>query len=296
MKAATTARFTGSAEQRKARYRLVALALLAFIGLPAFRLELGWVSILYGALLVGYSLWALRLTVLFYDDDSVGLLLTLLDVAATLPLLLWGSPWWVVFALGAAWAVDLVSSITIQRRVRRARQALASRSLKDPLTGFATKVHFAESLQRTVRDAVDDGDSLCLITLTVQRFHEMESYYGVDAAGTSLVAVCRRVLRQLGDSVEAFRLADDTVAFVVSGCSNLESTELALAASRSANDRLVSGRRVDSTVGYAIAPRDGVTPAALLAAARAASFIAHPLRSAGGGAIAATARSQVAVG
>lgn len=296
MRAAKTARFTGGAEQRKARYRLIVLTLLALVGMPAFRLELGWVAILYGLLLVGYALWALRLTVLFYDDDSVGLLLTVLDVAVTLPLLLWGSPGWLVLPLGGAWALDLVSSIVIQRRVRQVRQQSASRSLADPVTGFATKVRFAETVSCAIREAEEDGSALCLITLTVQRFREMESYYGPTAAATALVAVSRRVLRDLGDPVEAFRLAEDTVAFLLPGCSTLEAAELALSASRAANDHLVGGRRVDSTVGYAIAPRDGTAPGELLAAARAASFVARPLRSAGGDVMAGGGRSQVAVG
>jgi GGDEF domain-containing protein len=296
LNASTTARFTGSAEQRKARYRLVVLTLVALIGMPAFRLQLGWVSVFYGALLVVYSLWALRLTVLFYDDDSVGLLLTTLDVAVTLPFLLWGSPGWLAFALGAAWVVDLASSVTIQRRVRRVRRISASRDLADPATGFATKARFVKSLRLAVEEAQEGGSPMCLITLNVKRFREMESYYGADAAGTALVAVSRRVLRELGSPVEAFRLADDTVAFVLPGCTVVESAELALSASRAANDHLVGGRRVDSAVGYAIAPRDGITPADLLAAARAATFVARPLKSSGGGTMAGTGRSQVAVG
>ena len=146
MEAATTARSTGSAEQRKARYRCVVLTLLALVGMPAFGLALGLVGVFYGVLLVGYSLWALRLTVVFHDDDSLGLLLTVLDVALTLPLLLWGSPGWLLAPLVLGWAVDLLVSLAIQRRGRRSRKASASQSLTDPTTGFATRSRFAGSL------------------------------------------------------------------------------------------------------------------------------------------------------
>ena len=78
-----------------------------------------------------------------------------------------------------------------------------------------------------------------------------------EAAESSLVAVSRRVLRDLGDPVEAFRLSSDLVAFLLPDCTQVDAAEMALSASRAANNHLVSGRRVDSIVGYALAPRDG---------------------------------------
>lgn len=296
MEAATTARFTGSAEQRKARYRLLVLTLLALVGMPAFGLDLGLVGVFYGTLLVCYSLWALRLTVIFHDDDSLGLLLTVLDVALTLPLLLWGSPGWLVVPLVLAWAFDLLSSVAIQRRARQSRQVSASESLTDPATGFGTPSRFAGALARVLEEAENSGDSACLITLTIQRYEESVSYYGAEAAETSLVAVSRRVLRDLGDPVEVFRLSSNLVAFLLADCSQVDAAEMALSASRAANNHLVSGRRVDSIVGYALAPRDGRTPAQLIMTARESSFVARPLRSSGGGAMAAAGRSRVAVG
>jgi GGDEF domain-containing protein len=295
MEAATTARSTGSAEQRKARYRLVVLSLLALVGLPVFHLDLGLVGVLYGILLVGYSLWAMRLTVVFHDDDSLGLLLTVLDVALTMPLLLWGAPRWFLVLLVLAWAVDVVVSVTIRRSARRSRLLAASHSLTDPATGFATRSRFAGSLADVLEAAADNGSSVCLITLTIQRYNENVSYYGAEAAEKSLVAVGRRVLRDLGDPVEVFRLSNDLVAFLLPDCNQVDAAEMALSASRAANSHLVAGRRVDSTVGYALAPRDGRTPADLVRAARESSFVARPLRSAGGGTMAGAGRSQVAV-
>jgi len=295
MEAATTARSTGSAEQRKARYRCVVLTLLALVGMPAFGLALGLVGVFYGVLLVGYSLWALRLTVVFHDDDSLGLLLTVLDVALTLPLLLWGSPGWLLAPLVLGWAVDLLVSLAIQRRGRRSRKASASQSLTDPTTGFATRSRFAGSLARVLGEVESSGNVACLITLTIQRYEENVSYYGVEAADTALVAVSRRVLRDLGDPVEVFRLSNDLVAFLLADCDQVGAAEMALSASRAANSHLVGGRRVDSIVGYALAPRDGQTPAELIGAARESSFVARPLRSAAGGTRAGAGRSQVAV-
>jgi GGDEF domain-containing protein len=295
MEAATTARSTGSAEQRKARYRCVVLTLLALVGMPAFGLDLGLVGVFYGALLVGYSLWALRLTVIFHDDDSLGLLLTVLDVALTLPLLLWGSPGWLFAPLVLGWAVDLLTSLAIQRRARRSRQLSASQSLTDPATGFAIRSRFAGSLARVLEEGESSGNSACLITLTIQRYEENVSYYGAEATENDLVAVSRRVLRELGDPVEVFRLSDDLVAFLLADCERVDAAEMALSASRAANGHLVGGRRVDSTVGYALAPRDGRTPAELVGAARESSFVARPLRSAAGGARGGAGRSQVAV-
>jgi GGDEF domain-containing protein len=246
--------------------------------------------------LVGYSLWALRLTVIFHDDDSLGLLLTVLDVALTLPLLLWGSPGWLLVPLILAWSLDVLTSVAIKRRVGRSRKLSASQSLIDPTTGFATRSRFAGSLARVLEDAESSRTSACLITLTIQRYEESVSYYGAEAAEQSLVAVSRRVLRDLGDPLEVFRLSRDLVAVLLPNCTQVDATEMALSASKAANSHLVSGRRVDSIVGYALAPRDGRTPAELIRATRESSFVARPVRSAGGGTVAGAGRSQVAVG
>jgi GGDEF domain-containing protein len=296
MNAAKTARFTGNAERRKACYRLVVLGFLALAGQSIFGLNLGVVGVIYSVLLVGYSLWSLRLTVIFHDDDSLGLLLTILDVALTLPLLLWGSPGWLLLPVVLVWIVDFLASMSIRRGTRRSRQQAASQSLTDPATGFATRSRFAGALARVLEEVESGGNSACLITLTVQRYQENVSYYGAEAAEKSLVAVSRRVLRDLGDPVEVFRLSSDLVAFLLADCTQLDAAEMALSASRAANNHLVGGKRVDSVVGYALAPRDGRTPAELIRATRESSFVARPLRSADGGAVTGVGRSQVAVG
>lgn len=276
MGALTTARCARSGEQRKARYRLPLLTLLALLGPSAFGLRVGIVSALYSLILVGYALWALRLTVVFRDDAGLGYLLALFDVALTLPLVVWGRPSWLLAPLVTAWVVGLAASVTIRSHEERAYVRMEASI--DPTTGLRTSSCFRDFV-REHRDLEGSAGCFGVLTVRIHRFGELVSLYGRDAAERSVAAVARRALREAGCDAEGFRLAEDLVVLAGPVCGSLEASELASVVSKATNRHLVEGRKIDSFVGYAVFPRDGYSADELVASAEATSHARSAWRS-----------------
>ncbi len=106
-------------ERQKAKYRIVVFGLLAVLGPPAFGFKVGALVALYSILLVAYSLWSLRLTVVFPNDSSLGYLLCLFDAALVMPLLVWGG----VFLVGGAVVAPVVRRVGGPRSAPPERRA-----------------------------------------------------------------------------------------------------------------------------------------------------------------------------
>jgi GGDEF domain-containing protein len=280
---------TGKGEHQKACYRLLVFGVLALFGPPAFGLRPGWFTVLYGLLLVGYAFWAMRLTVLFHDDDHLGYLLTLFDVALTTPLVIWGREAWLAGPLVVLWLAGLSTSAVLQRRRRVQRWAQAS-GTQDPATGFATIGGFVPAVEQASSKTVRSDEPYGLLALRVHRFGELVALNGRTVADRSLHVLGRRVMQE-ARVAEPFRLQDDELVFLVPGAGAGELAALAAAAG-AACGRLVEGRRVDTSLGYAVCPRDGYDAAELLRVA-GTSFRERPALSRD---VAATGQARVAVG
>src|SRR5665648_884631 len=185
MGALTTANHRCSGEHSKGRYRLPLLGLLALFGPSVFGLRMGLFSALYSLILIGYALWALRLTVVFRDDAGLGYLLALSDVALTLPLVLWGRPSWALVPLVGAWVAGLTASIVI--RTSEERRMAQRDVLVDPATGLRTSSCFRD-LVRQQDEATGPGDCFGVLTIHIHRFRELVDYFGRDAAERSVAA------------------------------------------------------------------------------------------------------------
>lgn len=268
MGAIITASHLRSGEHLKGRYRLPLLGVLAALGPSAFGLRVGLLSGLYSLILVVYALWALRLTVVFRDDAGLGYLLSLFDVALTVPLVIWGRPTWLLAPLVLAWVVGLAASVVIRGREERVRAGVEA--LVDPTSGLRTSACFREFV-REEGAALTDGGCFAVLTLRVHRFQELVAYYGRESAERAVIAVARRASREAGGSIEAFRLGEDLLALAVPSCGSVAAAELAAGVSRGANQRLVEGRKIDTFVGYSVFPRDGFTADELVASAEATS-------------------------
>lgn len=268
MGAKTTARFLRSGEHLKGRYRIPLLGVLAALGPSAFGLRVGLLSGVYSIILVVYALWALRLTVVFRDDPGLGYLLSLFDVALTMPLALWGRPTWLLAPLVTVWLVGLGTSVLVRGREDRVRARVDS--LVDPTTGLRTSACFRDFV-RSEGLVAAEGDCFGVLTVRVHRFQELVAYYGRDSAERALVAVARRASREAGERIEAFRLGEDLLALAVPTCGSVVAAELASTVSKSVSRRLVEGRKIDTFVGYAVFPRDGSTADELVASAEATS-------------------------
>jgi predicted signal transduction protein with EAL and GGDEF domain len=250
-------------EHAKAKYRVVVLGLVALLGPTAFYVSPGPFTAVFSALLVFYALWTLRLTAIFRDDDQLGLILTAIDAAIVIPLFVWGTPGWFAFPLIGFWLAG--SGVSLQaRKLQRCEDRRGQEAIIDRITGLLSGGLLAPAVGRRLEGRGMEGGSLGLVSIKVHRFNEIACYYGREAADHSLVAVSRRALRVVGEHAEGFRTGTDTVAFLVPACRPIEIAEVAMAVSAAANGRLVEGKKIECLVGYASAPRDGVTAEELL--------------------------------
>lgn len=277
MSASATTRVPRFGEHQKGRYRLLVLGVLALLGPPAFGMQVGFLSGVYSVVLVLYALWALRLTVVFRDDENLGFLLCLFDVALTLPFILWGSgPTWLAAASVILWMGGFHASMRLKSTRRSARSVAAAR-LIDVASGFYSGHRFSAAVQTEIEIADGRGSAFAVVTVRVQRYGELLACHGPEAVDRAIAALSRRSRRELGPDAEGYRLADDLLALIVPTLGPVEAAERAGALSKAANGRLIDRRRVDSFVGYAVFPRDGHTARGLVEAAEHST----PARTAG---------------
>lgn len=267
MSVSTTTRIPRFGEHQKGRYRLLVLGILALFGPPAFGIQVGFLSAVYSAALVLYALWALRLTVIFRDDENLGFLLCLFDVAFTVPFILWGSgPPWVAAAGVVLWMSGFLASASIKNG-RRSDRYVATAPLIDVASGFFSGSRFITAMQTEIEIADARGSAFAVVTVRVQRYGELLACHGPDAVDRAIAALSRRSRRELGPDAVGYRLADDLLTLIVPTRGPVEAAERAGALSRAANGKLIDGRRIDSFVGYAVFPRDGQTARELVEAA-----------------------------
>ncbi len=253
-----------SGEHQKACYRLMVFAILALFGPPAFGIPSGLFTLLYGGLLLGYAAWALRLTVLFHDEDQLGYLLTLFDIALTAPLVVWGREPSMVGPLVLLWVGGLSASAVMQRRRRLARIRPAQDGV-DPGTGFRTGARLAREIESASSRVARGGEEYGLVVLRVQRYAELVALYGADFSQRALQTLARRVLYS-HRSTTTFRTREDELVFLLEDVHHTDLADLASAVGHACS-RLVDGRRIDVSVGYAACPLDGYDAAELLRAA-----------------------------
>lgn len=277
MSVSATTRVPRYGEHQKGKYRLLVLGILALFGPPAFGIQVGFFSAIYSVALVLYALWALRLTVVFHDDENLGFLLCLFDVAFTVPFILWGSgPPWLAAVSVILWMGGFFASMRIKSG-RRSTRSFAAAPLIDVASGFFSGHRFTAALQTETEVADARGSACAVVTVRVQRYSELLACHGPDAVDRAIAALSRRSRRELGPDAEGYRLADDLLALIVPTRGPVEAAERAGALSKAANGRLIDGRRVDSFVGYAVFPRDGQTARELVEAAERST----PARAAG---------------
>jgi len=271
------------------------LVVLALFGPSAFGIQMGFLSAIYSVTLVLYGLWALRLTVVFRDDENLGYLLCLFDVAFTVPFALWGSgPTWFAAAGVVMWTGGFLASVRIKGGGRSAR-CTAAAPLIDRVSGLNSGHRFSSAVQTEIEAPGARGSAFAVVTVRVQRYDELLACHGPEAVDRVIASLGRRSRRELGHDAEGYRLADDLLALIVPTCGPVEAAERAGALSKAANGRLIDGRRIDSFVGYAAFPRDGRTARALVEAAERSTPARTAGRTAGGGRV-AVGGSQVVLG
>ncbi|WP_210015013.1 diguanylate cyclase domain-containing protein [Pseudomonas palmensis] len=164
-----------------------------------------------------------------------------------------------------------------QNHLQSENETLAHQASHDSLTGLPNRAFFEGRLSRSLRNAIKYGDGLALLFLDSDRFKEINDSYGHAAGDEVLVAVASRVRAQLREHDLVARLGGDEFAVLLTPLHRFEDAQRIadkIAASMSLPIRLPDGQCVVTSlsVGIAVFPDDGRTPAELLNAADAAMY------------------------
>lgn len=164
-----------------------------------------------------------------------------------------------------------------QSHLQSENETLAHQASHDSLTGLPNRAFFEGRLSRSVRTALKHDERLALLFLDSDRFKQINDSYGHAAGDAVLVSVANRVRAQLREHDLVARLGGDEFAVLLAPVQRVEDAQRIaekIAASMSLPVRLPDGQVVVTSlsVGIAVFPDDGRTPAELLNAADAAMY------------------------
>jgi diguanylate cyclase (GGDEF)-like protein len=169
----------------------------------------------------------------------------------------------------------IVASLFVLRLAARATAA-ESLALRDALTGLPNRALLDDRIDRALQRARRTADSFALLVVDLDGFKEVNDIRGHDAGDQVLQSIARRL--------EAVVRASDTVArvggdeFVILSIGTRSENEAAALVGRirqslrqpyQANGGMVE---IDASIGWALFPTDGATPAELLGRADVQMF------------------------
>jgi diguanylate cyclase (GGDEF)-like protein len=167
---------------------------------------------------------------------------------------------------------DLVTAnrtLSAEISEREAAEALAQTLARhDPLTGLANRRHFLEELGRRLKLIGDEGEAFALLFIDLDRFKPINDVHGHAIGDELLQVIARRLKSSIRDDSFAARLGGDEFAILLEGPAGRE--EVSVAAHRILQELaapiLVNGLKlaVGASIGIALCPEDGRTPAELL--------------------------------
>ena len=161
------------------------------------------------------------------------------------------------------------------QRATRERDSFHSLAFTDPLTGLANRRSLNTSISAAL-ELAGSANILAVYMMDLDGFKQVNDKLGHDVGDELLVAVASRLKSNLRNSDVVARLGGDEFLVMSNGLSNdLQAQELGeklLAAF--AEPFTLSAHRchVGMTIGYALAPHDGLTSAQLLKRADAAMY------------------------
>ncbi len=159
------------------------------------------------------------------------------------------------------------SAVFVLRLVHRARAA-ESLALRDPLTGLPNRVLLDDRLEQAVHRARRSADVFALLVIDLDGFKEVNDIRGHDAGDRVLQTIARRLEAVVRASDTVARIGGDEFVVISIGTRDADEAAVLVARLRHALRRPchVEGGvvEIDASIGWAIFPADGVTPADLL--------------------------------
>jgi diguanylate cyclase (GGDEF)-like protein len=163
-------------------------------------------------------------------------------------------------------ANQTLSAEITEREAAEARAQTLARH--DPLTGLANRRHFLEELERRLGLVAARDDGFALLFVDLDRFKPINDVHGHAIGDQLLQVIASRLSACLREDSFAARLGGDEFAVILEGAIDRE--EVAAAARRILNELaapiLANGLRltVGASIGIAVCPSDGRTPAEIL--------------------------------
>lgn len=163
-----------------------------------------------------------------------------------------------------------------RQELRRAEEELTHRSLHDPLTDLPNRTLFFDRLGQNCARAKRSGDPFAVVMIDLDRFKEINDSFGHAAGDAVLTAVARRLRGQLREVDTVARLGGDEFAVLLQ---NVSTNDIAMAMASKliglVEQPIVHDGRVlhvGCSIGVAMCPQLGVSPAGLVSAADDAMY------------------------
>lgn len=159
-------------------------------------------------------------------------------------------------------------------QLHRARQTIEQLSNRDSLTGALNRMGFRAHLERAMERSQRYKFSTALLYINIDRFSTINDHYGESNGDLMIRTTARRLMNKLRNTDSLARLAGDEFAVVLEDVSSAADVELIASAMLKAvstpmiiDEDQVS---VDTSIGAALFPEDGMEFSDLVDAARSA--------------------------
>ena len=166
-------------------------------------------------------------------------------------------------------AMALINRRLLIREHKQRRQAELE-ATTDILTGIANRRHFLRTAEARIADGLGDGLYSIILLLDLDRFKPVNDTYGHAAGDEVLVAVARRLQQLLPVQHFVGRLGGDEFAVLLGPGVDLKVKQcIEQINARVRRPINFAGREIEigASIGVAVAPSDGLSVAALIAAA-----------------------------
>ncbi|MFL6099556.1 MAG: putative bifunctional diguanylate cyclase/phosphodiesterase [Actinomycetales bacterium] len=175
------------------------------------------------------------------------------------------------------WLSLLAVSMSVTRRLRRQSQANAYLARHDALTGMPNRSHFADRAAQAVRGATPERP-VCIAVIDLDRFKEVNDTLGHDTGDQLLLLLAERMKLYVREGDTIARLGGDEFGVILAGIHSTSEAAEVLARLRSvvSEPAQVHGvpLAVEASVGFAMAPEDGLQIGELLQHADLAMYVA----------------------